>query len=217
MQRSQIKQKVRVWSRERFSAERSKETEWLMLKNPRLPNDSGGKFLIDNIWGEGCRVCGFLLISCWWGNREVLQESTQAWICHPILHLELGAGGLVLQRNKKILFHIFLEPEPGPCPKAALLFLDHSSLVSTSPFFLDQQLFESILWNSGKVRRLNEVYFQQTRNRRHRKNLYLGAPQVPALQGTWKLTLQGYLRINFRSINDNLPLPCRRVQWGMES
>ena len=35
---------------------------------------------------------------------------------------------------------VFLEEEPGPCPKAALLFLDCSSLVSASPPFSDEQL-----------------------------------------------------------------------------
>lgn len=52
-------------------------------------------------------------------------------------------GVLVLQKNSKILSCIFLEKEPGPCPKAALffcfvfalLFFDCSSLVSAfSPF-----------------------------------------------------------------------------------
>ena len=33
-------------------------------------------------------------------------------------------GGLVLEKSSKILLCIFLEEEPGPCPKAALLFLD---------------------------------------------------------------------------------------------
>ena len=36
-------------------------------------------------------------------------------------------------------------------PKAALLFLDSSSLVSASPPFPDQQLSEPALWNSGKA------------------------------------------------------------------
>ena len=46
-------------------------------------------------------------------------------------------GVLVLQKNSKILLCIFLEEEPGPCPKFALLFLDSSSLVSASPPFHD--------------------------------------------------------------------------------
>ena len=40
-----------------------------------------------------------------------------------------------LQDSSKILFCVSLEAESGPCPKAALLFLDCSSLVSTSPPF----------------------------------------------------------------------------------
>ena len=38
-----------------------------------------------------------------------------------------------LWKNSKILPCIFLEPDPGLCPKAALLSLDCSSLVSASP------------------------------------------------------------------------------------
>ena len=51
-----------------------------------------------------------------------------------IFHL---LGVLVLQKSSKILLCVSLEVEPGPCPKAALLFLDCSSLVSESPPFPD--------------------------------------------------------------------------------
>ena len=40
---------------------------------------------------------------------------------------------LVLQKSSKILFRVSLEAKPGPCPKAALLLLDSSSLVTSSP------------------------------------------------------------------------------------
>ena len=56
-----------------------------------------------------------------------------------IFHL---LGVLVLQKRSKILSCIFLEKEAGPCPKAALLSLDCSSLVSASPGFPDWQLLE---------------------------------------------------------------------------
>ena len=46
-------------------------------------------------------------------------------------------GALALQKSSKILLCIFLEGEPGFCPKAALLFLDCSSLVSVSLPFPD--------------------------------------------------------------------------------
>ena len=46
---------------------------------------------------------------------------------------------------------VFLEEEPGPRTIAALLFL-HWSFVSAFPPFPDKQLFDSALWNSGKVK-----------------------------------------------------------------
>ena len=51
-----------------------------------------------------------------------------------IFHL---LGVLVLQKSAKIFLCVSLEAEAGPCPKAALLFLDYSSLVSASPPFPD--------------------------------------------------------------------------------
>ena len=74
-------------------------------------------------------------------------------------------GALVLQ---KILLCIFLEGEPGPCPKAALLSLDCSSMVSASPPFPDQPLFEPPFWNSGTVMEA-EAHSVKTRNGGHRK------------------------------------------------
>lgn len=72
-------------------------------------------------------------------------------------------GVLVLQ-NSKILLCLFLAKEPGPCPKASVFFIDWSFLVSASPPFPDQQLFEPALWNSGKVMEA-ETYFLKPRNR----------------------------------------------------
>ena len=51
-----------------------------------------------------------------------------------IFHL-LGVS--VLSRNSKKLLCVFLEEEPGPCRKAALLSLDCFSLVSASSPFPD--------------------------------------------------------------------------------
>ena len=34
-----------------------------------------GEFFIGKIWGEGYKVCDFLLIGWWWGYRAVFQES----------------------------------------------------------------------------------------------------------------------------------------------
>ena len=38
-------------------------------------------------------------------------------------------GDLCLQKNSKVVLCVFLEEEPGPCPKASLLSVDYSSLV----------------------------------------------------------------------------------------
>ena len=42
---------------------------------------------------------------------------------------------LLLQKHSETLSGVFLEEEPGPCPKAEPLVLDGSSLVSASPPF----------------------------------------------------------------------------------
>ena len=49
-------------------------------------------------------------------------------------------GGFSSTEGLKDVVGIFPEEEPGPCPKAALLSLDCSSLVSASPPFPDQHL-----------------------------------------------------------------------------
>ena len=89
-------------------------------------------------------------------------------------HLPFG-GGFSSVKSSKILLCVSLEAEPGPCPKAALLFLGFSSFVSASPPFPDQQLLESALWNSGKVMEAG-VCSLQTRNGRHRK---VSVPRSP--------------------------------------
>ena len=80
---------------------------------------------------------------------------------------------LGLQKCSKILFGVSLEEEPGPCSQAALLCLDCSSLVSSSPPFSDQQL---PFGTQGKSWMLKEAYFLQTSNGRHRK---ASMPRIP--------------------------------------
>ena len=53
----------------------SEEYGQLMLKRTELTSSFQGRNFKGNIWGESCRVHDFLLISWWWGNRVVLQES----------------------------------------------------------------------------------------------------------------------------------------------
>ena len=48
-----------------------------------------GEVFIGKIWSEGCRVCDFLLIGCWWGNRVMLQESCAQ---PEVAILHLGGG-----------------------------------------------------------------------------------------------------------------------------
>ena len=50
----------------------------------------------------------------------------------------------MLQNSLKMLFCAPLEGKPGPCPKAALLLLGCSPIVSASPPFPDEQLFERL-------------------------------------------------------------------------
>ena len=87
-----------------------------------------------------------LLIGLWWGNRVVLQD-----FCAGRIILCLGGAPWFLGRTQGITC-LFLKEEPRLRPKAALLFLDCSSFVSAFPPFLDEQLIESALWNSGKVK-----------------------------------------------------------------
>ena len=60
-------------------------------------------------------------------------------------------GASVLQKHSEVSLCVSLEGEPGPCPQAALLSLDGSSLVSASPPFLDEQPLEPALWDSEKL------------------------------------------------------------------
>ena len=63
----------------------------------------------------------------------------------------------VLCKSSKILFCLSLEEESHPCPKAALLFPDCSSLVAASPPFLDTATLWTALWNPGKVMEAAEL------------------------------------------------------------
>ena len=58
---------LEVGAEKGFFAGPSKENEWLMLKNPKLPGGFEGEVFIKfgKTWGDGCKVRGFLLIG-WW-------------------------------------------------------------------------------------------------------------------------------------------------------
>ena len=83
---------------------------------------------------------------------EVTGQCSRNLILSLKLPSSTWVGALVLTEElKNIVLYISCG---GTCalPLAALLFLDGSPLVSAFPPFLDKQLFESALWNSGKVR-----------------------------------------------------------------
>ena len=84
-----------------------------------------GEIFIGKIWGEGCRVCDFLLIGWWWGNKAVLQESC------PQSEITILHRGNLLQKNSKILLCIFLERNQDPAPRL------HDGFLTVPPFFLN--------------------------------------------------------------------------------
>ena len=84
-----------------------------------------------------------ILLIGWWGGKWELASSTfwfqPVWglrACgqHRVNLFHLVEVSVSAKQLKDVLMCI-LEGESGPCPKAALLFLDCSSLVSSSPPF----------------------------------------------------------------------------------
>ena len=75
------------------------------------------------------------------GNR-VTEKDQGRWklsfLCTVGQGLVLGSSSLIFcRRTQRYCLCVFLEEEAGPCPKAALLFLNCSSQVSASPPFPD--------------------------------------------------------------------------------
>ena len=60
---------------------------------------------------------------------------------------------LVLQKSSEIL--LYLPRGTRTLPQGCTVVFAHSSLVSASPPFPDQQLFEPVLWNQGRSWRLS--------------------------------------------------------------
>ena len=127
---------IEVWSRERLLAGSSKETRWLVLKTPpELPDGFRGEVFTGKFGmsDSGC-VTFFWLV-----GGEITGQCSK----NPVLSLKLPSftwvGSLVSAEELKdiILFCIFLQEEPRPCPTAELLFLTCSSFVSASPPFPD--------------------------------------------------------------------------------
>ena len=90
-------------------------------------------------------------------------------------------GALVPTENSKVLLCIFLRRNQDPAPQLHYLFLDCSSFVSAFPSFPDKQLFESVLWNSWKVKEAEWILFPTNKKWGTQKGFVPGrAPQGPA-------------------------------------
>ena len=128
-----------AWSRKEqlYCFARQRGTQWAIALKTLCPNlgDLVMSF-IAMVQGVGLliriRVCAgpafipliWPQVVSWWAS-VVLTLSKVVNIFHLL-------GVLVLQKSSKILLRLSLEVEPGPCPQAALLFLDCFSLVFES-------------------------------------------------------------------------------------
>ena len=187
-----------------------------MLKNPRLPNGSRGKFLRGNIWGEapGCVTFFWLVVDEVTGrcSRNLLKPEFA--IPSSTWGGGLRVGGWFCRETQKYCFVHFLSQKEDPAPRL------HYSFLTVPPLFLHP--FSSLISIC-----LNLSFGTQGRSGGWMKSIsYKQETGDTERICTWEphrflllvsITLQEYMKINFRSINDNLPLPCRRVQWVTKS
>ena len=80
-------------------------------------------------------------------------------------------GVSVSAKQLKDTLCVSLEGEPGPCPKAALLFLLIAPPLSLHPLpsLINSYLFEPAPWNSGKVMEVERSLFTIIKKWGHRK------------------------------------------------
>ena len=80
---------------------------------------------------------------------------------HQVVNIFHLLEVLVLQKSSKILLCVSLEAEPGPCPKAALLFLDcSSSSLHPLPSLISNHL-NLPFGTQGKSQRLKPIPYKQ--------------------------------------------------------
>ena len=142
---------------------RAKQGEWVThaQKNLNSPIVFWGEVFIGKIWGEGCRACDFLLIGLRTGQCSR----------HLVLSLKLPSstwlGVLVLQKNSRYCYVYSLRRNQDPAPRLHYCFLIAPPLSLYSLPSLIRNCLNLPFGTQGRLRRLNEAYFLQTRNGGH--------------------------------------------------
>ena len=116
-------------------------------KNPNSLMGFGEKFLEAKL---GVRAAGCVAFF-WLVGGEVTGRCSRDLVISLKLPSSTCLGALVPAEELKDIFMYVPWGGTRTMPYAALLFLDCSSFVFAFPPFPDEQLFESALWNSGKV------------------------------------------------------------------
>ena len=155
-----------------------------------------GEVFIGKIWGKGCRVCDFLWIGWWWGNRAVLQES---WAQAEVTTPHLGGGLSSCRRTQRYCSVYPLRGSQDPAPRR------HYCLLTAPPLSLHPvpSLINNCLnlpfWTQGRSRSLDEAYFLQTRNRGQGKDCIQEGPTGSCLVSLSQPGTKGPLpRFNLR-------------------
>ena len=107
--------KLKHWNFERnvFFARPSKENRWLMLKNPKFPNDVEGKFFYRQNMGVKAAWC---MTFSWWIGGKV-----GSW-CYRNLVLSLKLPSFTWVETSKILLYVSLGGNKDPAPKLHYCF-----------------------------------------------------------------------------------------------
>ena len=122
--------KPQILEQRKLIAGPSKESRWLMLRKPELPDGFQRTVFIGRIWGEGCRVCDFL--------PDWLVVLTGQCSRNSVFSLKLLSSNWVPAEEVTDNYYVYsLGRNQYPVLIAALLFLDCFSFVSAFPYFSD--------------------------------------------------------------------------------
>ena len=108
----------------------------------------------------GVRVAGFVTLSDWLVVRQ------QSYVFNLKLPSSTWVG------SQRHCYAYFFEQEPGLCLEAVQTFVS----VFASPPFPDQRLFETKLWNSGKVKEAEHSLYPTDKNWRTQSRSVLQSP-----------------------------------------